>query len=340
MPANKSALIRYKTIDKCLQNRFRKWTLDDLLDAVNDALYEYEGNRNGISLRTLQADLQMMRSDKLGYNAPIIVKDKKYYAYEDKNYSITQMPISETDLQKLNESISFLGQFKSFSHFRDLTGIIQKIEDHIHSRQSNAPPIIEFETNNNLKGLEFLDPLYQFILHKKALEVEYKSFKAKEPTIINFHPYLLKEFNNRWFLVGKNTDNPKIQIIALDRILKINEHSKLKYKIDPTFNSNSFFKDIVGVTLMEGLRIEEIIIKADLHNAPYIKTKPIHASQCIVSEDEKSTTFSYHIKINPEFERIILGFGCNVEVIKPLRLRNKIYKNLIKAKENYESEKE
>lgn len=336
MPANKSALIRYKTIDKCLQNRFRKWTLDDLLDAVNDALYEFEGNKNGISLRTLQGDIQMMRSDKLGYNAPILVKDKKFYTYEEKNYSITNMPITHTDLEKLNESISFLGQFKGFSHFRELTGIIQKIEDHVHSKQTNAMPVIEFETNNNLKGLEFLDPIYQSILHKKVLDIEYKSFKARQASVISFYPFLLKEFNNRWFLVGKITTNPKIQIIALDRIVAINENLKLKYKTDPDFNSLTFFKEIVGVTLMEGLRAEEVIIKADAYNAPYIKTKPIHASQCIVSEDQHTTTFSYQIKINPEFERVILGFGSNVEVIKPARLRNKIYKTYLQAVEKYE----
>jgi len=69
MAVNKNALIRYKTIDKCLQNNFRKWTLNDLIEAVSDALYEYEGKDVDVSKRTVQLDLQMMRSDKLGYNA-------------------------------------------------------------------------------------------------------------------------------------------------------------------------------------------------------------------------------------------------------------------------------
>ena len=38
MPANKNALIRYKTIDNCLRNRYRRWTLNDLVDACSDAL--------------------------------------------------------------------------------------------------------------------------------------------------------------------------------------------------------------------------------------------------------------------------------------------------------------
>ena len=79
MPANRNALIRYKTIDACLKNRFRRWTLEDIIEKVSDTLYEYEGMDKGISRRTIQADIQMMRSDKLGYFAPIVVLDKKYF---------------------------------------------------------------------------------------------------------------------------------------------------------------------------------------------------------------------------------------------------------------------
>ena len=78
MPANRNALIRYKTIDNCLRNPYRRWTLEDLVDACSDALYEYEGIDKGISKRTVQMDIQMMRSEKLGYNAPIVVYENKY----------------------------------------------------------------------------------------------------------------------------------------------------------------------------------------------------------------------------------------------------------------------
>ena len=83
MPVNRNALIRYKTIDNCLRNPYRRWTLEDLVDACSDALYEYEGIDKGISKRAVQMDIQMMRSEKLGYNAPIVVYENKYYKYED-----------------------------------------------------------------------------------------------------------------------------------------------------------------------------------------------------------------------------------------------------------------
>jgi len=95
MPANRNALIRYKTIDNCLRNPYRRWTLEDLVDACSDALYEYEGIDKGISKRTAQMDIQMMRSEKLGYNAPIVVYENKYYKFE-KNESLKGLDYLDT----------------------------------------------------------------------------------------------------------------------------------------------------------------------------------------------------------------------------------------------------
>lgn len=92
MPANKNALLRYKTIDRCLRNRSREWTLEDLIEACSDALYEYSGKDDYVSRRTIQTDIQRMRSSELGYNAPIVVYDNKYYTYSDPDYSITDTP--------------------------------------------------------------------------------------------------------------------------------------------------------------------------------------------------------------------------------------------------------
>ena len=118
MPVNRNALIRFRTIDECLKNRQRRWTLEDLIEACSEALYEYEGIDKGVSRRTVQMDLQLMRSDKLGYNAPIQVLEKKYYTYEDPNYSITNIPLTKQDLGKLTEVVEILRQFKGLVTFR------------------------------------------------------------------------------------------------------------------------------------------------------------------------------------------------------------------------------
>ena len=128
MPANKNALIRYKTIDRCLRNRYRRWTIEDLVDACSDALYDMEGIRKGISLRTVQGDIQMMRSDKLGYNAPIEVYDQRYYRYADPQYSITDMPLSEDDFLLIKRAVDLLGKNESQLQNGEICKVLVKVK--------------------------------------------------------------------------------------------------------------------------------------------------------------------------------------------------------------------
>ena len=111
MPANKNALIRYKTIDRCLRNRYRRWTIDDLVDACSDALYDMEGITKGISKRTVQGDIQIMRSDKLGYNAPIETYGNGYYRYSDPDYSISDTPRTDDDYLLVVRTSKLIGKY-------------------------------------------------------------------------------------------------------------------------------------------------------------------------------------------------------------------------------------
>lgn len=129
MPANKNALIRYKTIDRCLRNRYRRWTIADLTEACSDVLYEMEGITKGVSLRTVQGDLQIMRSDKLGYNAPIEVYDKVYYRYADPDYSINEMPLSDEDCDLLLHAIKLLSD--EAGDRRDVREILAQVKDRL-----------------------------------------------------------------------------------------------------------------------------------------------------------------------------------------------------------------
>ena len=130
MPANKNALIRYKTIDNCLRNRYRRWTLDDLVDACSDALYDMEGITKGVCARTVQMDIQIMRSDKLGYNAPIEVYDRIYYRYADPDYSITEMPLSMDDCKLLKEAITLLKSKEDADKARTLK-VLSKVQNRL-----------------------------------------------------------------------------------------------------------------------------------------------------------------------------------------------------------------
>ncbi|MDE6794055.1 MAG: hypothetical protein K2J63_01970 [Muribaculaceae bacterium] len=132
MPINKNALLRYKTIDRCLRNKYRRWTLDDLVEACSDALYEMEGITRGVSVRTVQADIQIMRSDKLGYNAPIEVYDNKYYRYEDSDYSISASPITDETYELVVKAVRMI-RHRGVSSVEDIGDILEKVGEQLNA---------------------------------------------------------------------------------------------------------------------------------------------------------------------------------------------------------------
>ncbi len=335
MATNKNALIRYLAIDKCLQNHQKRWTLDDLIDACSDALYEYEGKDSYVSKRTVQLDIQNMRSNKLGYNAPIVVYNRKYYKYEVPNYSITDIPITEIDIDILQESMEMLRQFKNFSLFSELNGVIQKLEDKVYRETKEQSPIIHLDKNDQLQGIEHLDTIYQAIVKKMVLDINYQSFKARKPSVVTFTPYILKEFNNRWFVVGKKEDRVATITFALDRIIDLEFNLSVPYE-NHNFDPDDYYKDTIGVSVLSDRDIINIEMKVDKYNAPYVMTKPFHSSQEMLGEyADGSILVGLRVHHNFELERLLLGFGPAITILKPRRLKQKIQKLVKETYHNY-----
>lgn len=328
MPANRNALIRYKTLDTCLRNRLRKWTLDDLIEAVSEALYEYEGLDKGISRRTVQADLQIMRSDKLGYFAPIVVIDRKYYTYEDPTYSITNIPLSDGDLSRMNEAVEVLKQFRGFSHFTALNEVVQKLEDHVYATTKKSAPVIDFEKNDNLKGLHFLDELYQAVVQQRSLRIVYQSFTARSQQTFVFHVWWLKEFKNRWFAVGRCDGKSYLMNLALDRMLAISVASDVEYVANPGIDPETYYRDVIGVSVSERMRVTQVKLFVHHLHAPYVETKPLHHSQRVLERTSTGIAILLRVQLNYELEKEILGFGEGIQVLEPERLRKNIQKRL------------
>ncbi|PKK37370.1 WYL domain-containing protein [Siphonobacter sp. SORGH_AS_0500] len=338
MPLNRNALIRYRTIDQCLQNRYRKWTLDNLMDACSEALYEFQGIEKGVSRRTVQADLEMMRSSKLGYEAPIIVVDRKYYTYADKNFSITNIPLNAQDMQVLSEVAGLLQQFKGFHHFVDLREMVSKLEDKIYTQQTSSSPVVDFEKNDHLVGLNYIETIRKAIVNKTTLCMTYQSFRARQPATFCFSAFLLKEYRNRWFVLGQSHQKQKpILTLALDRIQNLEEDKKETYRENDSLDLKTFYSDVVGVTKTPGQKSCEVVFWVDPTNAPYVITKPIHASQELISRDKTGSIFRIKVVLNFELERELLGFGGKLKVIRPRLLRSRMIKCVQSALANYEN---
>ena len=339
MPANKNALIRYKTIDNCLRNTYKRWTLNDLVDACSDALYDCEGISKGVSVRTVQMDLQTMRSDKLGYNAPIEVYDQKYYRYSDPDFSIMNMPMSENDYQVLHEAVDMLRQLDNFEQFAEMSDVVSRLQDKLAISKHNRKPIVHFDNVPNLKGLKLLNPLYNYIAQRQSLRIMYQPFSARKPQQYVVFPYLLKEFRNRWFLFCSRASDLLMFNLALDRIVSV-EPIDVPYRDNPQFDSEHFFDNVIGVTKNIGNKPQHITFRATREQSHYIATKPVHPSQKLVScnPNDGSCIFSIDVVINIEMYSIMMSFGPGVKLLSPRQAVTFMAKKLRQAAAQYDAE--
>ena len=335
MPLNRNTLMRIRTIDSCLRRRQRLWTLEDLRKACENALYDYEGIC-GISTRTIQRDIELMRGDKLGYYAPIIVKDKKYYTYEDPNYSITQLPLSKRDMEELNSAMDIIRHYGCFQSMSGQEDILARMQDQIECQEDHKQ-VVYLETNAKLKGLHFLGALYEHIRRKEALTVQYQSFKSRSQTTFRLSPYILKEFNNRWFLLAHSHKKKNLVTIALDRVVSISKNEQEKYVENTFFEPEKYFGEMVGVTRELDSKPEIVTIWVNSETAPYVLTKPMHSSQQLVRRNpDASIVISLNVILNLELERLILGYGRHMEVIAPRTLRNRIASAILMSATRYQ----
>lgn len=336
MPHNKNALLRYRTIDRCLRNTGRRWTLQDLVDACSQALYDYEGRGENVSVRSVQRDIEMMRSDKLGYYAPIEVYDRKYYRYSDPEYSINTRPLSEHDINALNRTIDLLRQFDEFDPLHEMADVVNRLQDKVASAEKRRI-IVDFERNPDLKGLGFLNRLYDMVASRTVIDITYQSFKARQPSHIIVHPHRLKEYNNRWFLICSKDRNNELLNLALDRMIEVAASPDIKYRDNPVL-TDDYYSDVIGVTKYSGLPKGNVLFEVEGAQANYILTKPFHSSQRLVSNNpDGSMTFELvDIIINPELKRLLLGFGAGLKVITPKSLAEELKKTFRKAAKLYD----
>jgi predicted DNA-binding transcriptional regulator YafY len=242
--------------------------------------------------------------------------------YENADYSISNMPLTNQDINKLNEAVDILKQFSQFNHFKDICGLLNKLENKIELEINNNQ-IIHIDKNENLKGIDKLNQLYKIIQKKESIIIEYKSFKSRNANKFVYIPLILKEYNNRWFLVGHRENSEYILNLALDRIIDYKPNKNSVKRIE-NFNPDQYYEHVLGVTVNKGILPRKIILSVKSGLIPYILTKPIHHSQKLIEKKENEIIISLKLAINFELERVILGFGNEIEVISPPSLRNKI----------------
>lgn len=328
MSKNKNALIRYRVINRCLID-YKLCTKEKLIHACEDTLDIFP-----LGERTIDKDIYDMRNDNgLAYYAPIkFDKVQGGYFYEDPGYSIDNLPLKQDEIEALAFASTLLNQFRNTTLFNQFSGAVQKIMDAVNIQKSNIhfPPydFIELERVPFVKGSEFLKPVIGAIRNRNSLILNYQSFDYDVPVSHTIHPYLLKEYRNRWYIIGLHDNYKEIRTFGLDRIVSL-EISHVPF-IDKKFNTQDYFKNTIGVISPQG-QPPEIRFAVKKRQAQYLITQPLHESQELIAENKEEIIF--RIKVHPTYElmNVFMGHGPDLRIIEPAEIRNDFIEMLQKT---------
>jgi len=338
MPANKYALLRYRIIDRCINNRSRPYpTKEELRSACEKALYGSEGEN--ISISTIEKDIWAMRNEsELGYYAPIAYhRDNRGYYYEEEDYTINEVSLNDEDLEAIRFAANTLIQFRDLPIFKQFDQAIGKIADRLsvapNLDTSGVDSFMQFESTPSLGGSMHLAPILEAIKNRHPINLKYKKFSESISSSYSLHPYLLKEYRNRWYLLAWDLDRNSIRTFGCDRIENVEISANEKYS-EIRFNSEEYFKHTIGITVIDDSPPSEVVFTCSPLLANYLKTQPLHNSQKLNSKGEK---FEVSVKVLITFELLqwLQGFSSEIEVLQPKTLVDKLAEILKSAADKY-----
>lgn len=328
MPKHKNAEYRFLVLDKCFSNFHQKYTIDDLLEQVNDKLYDVNGSKSMIMERQLRGDINAIRKmlpEGVFLEAIPYEGKKCYYRYSEKDFSIYNNELSVSEVQNLRSTIEMLSKYRSLPANAWIEEVISNLEIRFGVK-NNSENLVSFEQNEQLKGLEYLSDLIDVTINHQPIEIEYISANNNYYKHI-IHPYFIKQYNSRWYLFGFDEKEERIKNLAFDRIESISQCNHVFRKND-IIDFNSYFDNVVGVTVpnQKDRELLEIQLKFTPNRFRYVISKPIHKSQRVI--DEEKCIVSLKLYPTLELEQQILSFGSDVEVLTPQSFRDKIVKKI------------
>lgn len=324
MPHIKNALIRYRIIDKSLRNKYKPFpSKQELKQACEEAMY---GSSNGDNIcdSTIEKDMFAM---KMEHDAPIKYskRDKGYY-YEDEDFSINEIPLSDEDVQAIKFAANTLAQFRDVDMFKQFGFALDKIFDRINiSSNPNDAALeqyVKFETVPSFKGSDFLSPLLTAIKESKVVLFDYESFISGKRKRRKVTPLLLKEYRNRWYLVCYDIVKETIVTYGLDRMFDLDISTEVAVK-PQDFSPEDFFKHSIGITANSSSP-DKVVFKCSNIASKYIDSQPFHSSQRRMKTGKNRSTFELEVLISEELIRSFISYADEIEVIKPKKLKDEI----------------
>lgn len=333
MPNSKSSSIREVVIDRCLSGP-EMMNTNEIWDEVNRVLVEH-GEKPVHSKVTILTDIASI-SER--WNIEIeqkYIEKKKYFRYKDREFSIFKAPLRIEDIQKLNQTLDILKEFIGLPHFEWIEEINARIHATTYTNVEKLP-IVSFARNTEYaQTLKHFTPLFDLIKAKVAISLTYKKFNSDIEKTHIVHPYHLKEYADRWYLVCSLEKHPdSLTCFAFDRIISY-ERSETPYR-EAKIDIEEYFDSMVGLTIHEDTEPEEILLWVEETEYPYIVTNPIHHSQRLVRNEAGGKVICMKLYINIELEMRLLSYGEKVKVLAPLTFKEKMKQRVLDMAKSYQ----
>ena len=220
----------------------------------------------------------------------------------------------------------------SFFNFLDVVNNAELLTESLMESKDSLK-YISFENDGGMKGIEKLKPLLSAIKNNRKISFSHYNFHTEKMRKYSLKPYLLKEFQNRWYVVGKIGNLQEFRIFGIDRIENL-EVKAVTFERDNKFNVAEIFENSIGLFDI-GNQPQQVVLSFTPLQGKYIKTLPLHTSQNILTDNDEECRISLHIVPNFELCQEILKHGDAVKVISPPFLVNKIKSVLQKALDKY-----
>jgi len=222
----------------------------------------------------------------------------------------------------------------SFLRFLEIVNTAELLTESLKESKDTLN-FISFESHGHLRGTENLKPILFAIKNNRIVSFTHENFDTGAQKKYSVKPHLLKEYQNRWYLVGIISNTSKFRTFGIDRILNL-EVKKEVFKKQTKTNPLELFENTIGLTYSFN-KLEDVILSFTPLQAKYVKSLPLHKSQEIIKENEKEVQVKLRIVPNYEFKQKILMLGDTVVVLKPKWLANEIKKSLTATLKKYNS---
>lgn len=325
---NNDQFVRYKALDRCFRDIYGSYTITDLVEVCSKAVSAFHGDMDRkVAQRTVEKDIEDLR---LRYEVKLQERlrlgHKKLYRYEDTSFSLMQTLLADGELEQmmLQNVLDTLSLYDDVPQYKWLYMFLQQ---RINGIKANETQAIEFQNNPDLMGMEHFGILLNAIINHQPITIRYQKYH-REPRDCQVHPYLLKQFNDRWFLIGRTDGFDNLSNYAIDRIQEV---SLLGIPFQPAgLDLTEYFEDVIGVSKDNRVEPVDVVIRIKKNRYPYVESKPLHSSQTPLRKmwDDEHCVIRLHVQINNELEASILSLGCDAEVLEPESLRESIKKKI------------